>query len=186
MRATLATQQRPACGCKASLIEVETVPGGSPCELRLYYSTNRCHKSMCHDRHWLWVLPSFATDGDREILRCAQNERGGQPFAPFAPSRSSPPSQALGIRDSSLRSEKQGRATLRDPVHPREGPARRSDSLVVPLGDDIRLLAAGHVRVHLQPMHPRERGGIPLMFSRATTLTSRVIPRSRLRAHRPA
>jgi len=34
-------EKRPACTYKASLIEVETVAGGSPCELRLDYSTSR-------------------------------------------------------------------------------------------------------------------------------------------------
>jgi len=157
-------KQRPACARKASLFEVETVAGGSPCELRAYYSTTRREQSMRNDHsssvstsfHRFWatlraprsfrsfaIQSSFAAIRNQrffaaltragegnparssplsplrdpvllrghsrsEILRCAQNDRRGQPFASFAPvtpSRSSPPWQAFGIRDSSLRSQ---------------------------------------------------------------------------------
>jgi len=101
-------EKRPACGCKASLIEVETVAGGSPCELRPDYSTTPHEKSMRNDQRSPVGTYLLRNRSGSEILRCAQNDRGGQPSAPFAPvtpSRSSPPWQAFAIRDSSLRSE---------------------------------------------------------------------------------
>ena len=89
-------EKRPASTYKASLIEVETVAGGSPCDLRPYCSTTRRQQSMRHDRHWPVCKSLLRRRSGSEILRSAQNDRGGQPFAsfaPFAPSRSGPPTR---------------------------------------------------------------------------------------------
>jgi hypothetical protein len=83
--ATSAMQQRPACGCKASLFEVETAAGGSPCELRLHCSTTRRQEPMRHDHRSPVRKSLLRRRSAAEILRCAENERGGQLLAPLVP-----------------------------------------------------------------------------------------------------
>ena len=79
-------EQRPACGCKASLIEVETVAGGSPCELRADYSTTWHQQSTRYDEpsragtslHRLWATLR-ALRASRRFARRQATTRGLRP-----------------------------------------------------------------------------------------------------------
>jgi hypothetical protein len=81
----LGIRQRLAYAYKASLIEVETVAGGSPCSLRSHYSRTRRARSMPSRHRRAEAGPFFGT---RDLLGLIETEKGhparGPPFASHA------------------------------------------------------------------------------------------------------